>query len=107
MTPILSYASVFCQVASKLIFLLSFMGGDLSTTLQNAFLIYIVEQYSVNMPSIYFHLPAIKGEPFLRSFSFKDLNKTLVLCLFVCLFHLYLSLKLLHQKTAVALFRGP
>lgn len=77
-------------------FLLSFMGGGSSATLQNPYLIYIVAQYSFNMPCrIYFPLATIKGEPkllFLRS------KKKQTLLLFVCLFVLYFSLKLLHQK---------
>lgn len=77
----------FCHVAAKLIFLSSFMGSDFSTTWQNAYLLYIDEQYPVNMTCcVYIYPPAIKVEPFLRCFNFKDFNKTLVLSLFVCSF---------------------
>lgn len=78
MTQNLSYSS-------KLTFLLSFMGGGSSATLQNPYLIYIVAQYSFNMLCrIYFPLATIKGEPFPEASVSKIPKKTLLL--FVCLF---------------------
>lgn len=102
MTPNLSYFSVLFiylfQIASKLTFLLPFIGAGTSATLQNPYFIYIVAQYSFNMPCcIYFPLAAIK-ESHSPEASVSKISTKLCCAFYVCLFCLYFSLKLLHQK---------